>query len=94
MQLRLPKLPIALTLAFLALAACTKRGDTPLWMMGEDDDAICRADNVAPGSPAYVACRKERDALRSAEAARADRKQRELGQFMLDNPVRMQSSGF
>ncbi len=66
------KLCIALTLAVLALAACTQRGDTPLSMLGEDDDAICRANNVALGSAAYVACRRNRDAIRSNAAARAD----------------------
>ena len=85
------KLGIALALTLLALAACTRRGEVPLSMLGEDDDAICRANNVAPGSSEYVACRRNRDAIRSAAAARADRSQRELGQFMLDNPTRPQS---
>jgi hypothetical protein len=91
MQPGLAKLFLALTLAFLALAACTKRGEAPLSMLGEDDDAICRANNVAAGSSEYVACRRNRDAIRSAAAARADRSQRELGQFMVDNPTRPQS---
>jgi len=30
--------------------------------LGEDDDAICRANNVAVGSSDYVACRKNRAA--------------------------------
>ena len=29
-----------------------------------DDDAFCRANNVAAGSPEYVACRKDRDIQR------------------------------
>jgi hypothetical protein len=55
---------------------------------GDDDDAICRANNVAAGSPEYVACRKDRDAVRSNAVARADRRQRDLGEYMLNNPVR------
>jgi hypothetical protein len=86
MQLSPAKLCIALTLSALVLSACTHRGEAPLSMLGEDDDAICRANNVAVGSPAYVACRKDRDVIRSNAAARADRKQRDLGQYMLDNP--------
>ena len=53
---------------------------------GDDDDAFCRANNVKMGSPEYVACRKDRDALRNAAAARADRKQRDLGDYMLNHP--------
>jgi len=40
------------------------------------------------GSPEYVACRKDRDVQRSNAAARADQKQRSLGEYMLNNPVR------
>jgi hypothetical protein len=79
---------ILLVIATLALGACARRGEAPLSMMGEDDDAICKANNVAAGSSAYVACRRERDAMRSSGAARADTKQRELGQYMLDHPER------
>jgi hypothetical protein len=86
MQAGPAKLCIALTLTLLALSACTRRGEAPLSMLGEDDDAICRANNVAVGSPEYVACRKDRDVVRGNAAARADRKQRDLGQYMLDNP--------
>jgi len=80
------KLPIALTLAALALAACSHRGDTPVSL--GDDDAFCRANNVQVGSPEYVACRKDRDVQRSNAAARADQKQRGLAEYMLNNPVR------
>jgi hypothetical protein len=55
---------------------------------GDDDDAICRANNVAAGSPEYVACRKDRDVVRNNAVARADRRQRDLGEYMLNNPVR------
>ena len=51
-----------------------------------DDDAFCRANNVATGSPAYVACRKDRDVQRNNANARTDRRQRDLGEYMLNNP--------
>ena len=80
---------IALTLAALTLAACAKRNDLPVnTSLTEDDDTFCRANNVAAGSPEYVACRKDRDVQRSNAIARADRKQRDLGEYMMNNPVR------
>jgi hypothetical protein len=80
------KFAIALTLAALALAGCSHRGDTPVSL--GDDDAFCRANNVQAGSSEYVACRRDRDAQRANAAARADQKQRDLGEYMLNNPVR------
>jgi hypothetical protein len=79
---------IALTLAALALGACVERSQIPVSSLGEDDDAICRANGVAVGSPAYVACRKDRDVIRSNATAHADRAQRDLGEYMLNNPDR------
>ena len=55
---------------------------------GDDDDAFCRANNVKMGSPEYVACRKDRDVQRNNANARADRAQRNLGEYMLNNPTR------
>jgi hypothetical protein len=86
MQLSSAKLCTALILAALALSACARRGEAPASLITEDDDAICRANNVAVGSPEYVACRKDRDVARNNAAARADRKQRDLGEFMLNHP--------
>ena len=80
------KLPIALTLAALTLAACSHRGEVPVAM--GDDDAFCRANNVQVGSSEYVACRKDRDVQRAHAVERADQKQRQLGEYMLNNPVR------
>ena len=80
------KFRIALTLAALALAACSHRGDTSVAL--GDDDTFCRANNVQIGSPEYVACRKDRDVQRGNAAARADQKQRGLAEYMLNNPVR------
>jgi hypothetical protein len=53
-----------------------------------DDDAFCRANNVAVGSPEYVTCRKNRDVQRVNANARVDRRQRDLGEYMLNNPTR------
>jgi hypothetical protein len=86
MQFSSAKLCTTLILAALALSACARRGEVPASTLTEDDDAICRANNVAVGSTEYVACRKDRDALRNNAAARADRKQRDLGEYMLNNP--------
>jgi hypothetical protein len=78
---------IALALAALALGGCAeRRGQVPVSDLNGDDDAICRANGVAAGSPTYVACRKDRDAARSTAIARADHAQRDLGEYMLDHP--------
>jgi hypothetical protein len=80
------KFPVALALAALTLAACSHRGDTSVSL--GDDDAFCRANNVQVGSAEYVACRKSRDSQRANSAEHADQKQRQLGEYMLNNPVR------
>ncbi len=87
MQLKPAKLATALIVLALALSACTRRGESPMTgTLGEDDDTFCRANNVAVGSSAYVACRKDRDAQRGNAASRADNTQRKLGEYMLNNP--------
>ena len=72
----------------LSLAACAARHEGPVVAAGnDDDDSVCRANNtVAPGSPDYVACRKDRDVLRQRAEARADRRQRDLGEYMMNHP--------
>ena len=78
---------IALLLLAPLLAGCLERGrPTIVDSSGSDDDAICRANNVAAGSSEYVACRRDRDVLRSNANARADRRQRDLGEYMLNHP--------
>ena len=57
-----------------------------LTVYADDDDAFCRANNVKTGSPEYVACRKDRDVQRNNANTRADRAQRNLGEYMLNNP--------
>jgi hypothetical protein len=85
MQLGSVKLAVALTVV-LALSACAQRSQVALSTLGEDDDALCRANNVAVGSSQYIACRKDRDVLRNNAAGRADRRQRDLGEYMLNHP--------
>lgn len=82
-----PRLLTALGLA-LALSACSARYQTPVAVGGDDDDAVCQSRGYAQGSPEYVACRKDRDVQRNGAVARADRRQRDLGEYMLNNPVR------
>ena len=79
---------IALTLTAMLLSACARRTDVPMSSLGDDDDAICRANSVVVGSPEYAACRKDRDVQRSNSIQRADRAQRNLGEYMLNNPNR------
>jgi hypothetical protein len=79
---------IILTLAALALAACASRNEVPVSGLGEDDDAICRANNVAVGSSEYVACRKNRDVQRGNAAAKVDRGQRNLSETMINTPYK------
>ena len=82
------RLCIALLLVAPLLGGCLERGQpTMVNANGDDDDAFCRASN-AVGSPEYVACRKDRDVQRNNANARADRQQRNLGEYMLNNPVR------
>ena len=79
---------IPLLLVAPLLAGCLERGPpTVANTLAEDDDTFCRANNVAAGSPEYIACRKDRDVQRDAAAARSDRKQRDLGEYMMNNPV-------
>jgi hypothetical protein len=88
MQLSSAKLCLVLTLIALSLSACARRGQVPVASLDGDDDAICRANNVAPGSPQYVACIKDRDAQRGNATSRADSAQRNLAERMLNHPDR------
>jgi hypothetical protein len=86
------KLPVALALTALALASCARRGELPATAsstLSEDDDVFCRkGGQVASGSPEYVNCRRDRDAQRGLAIDRADKKQRDLGEYMLNNPTK------
>jgi hypothetical protein len=78
----------AMALVMASLVGCASRHDVPQSAgMTEDDDTFCRAGGkVAPGSPDYIYCRKDRDAARNAAVERADRKQRDLADYMLNHP--------
>jgi hypothetical protein len=80
-----PRLLAAVLLAII-LSACSARYQTPVAMGGDDDDAVCQSRGNALGSPEYVACRKDRDVQRSSATTRADRRQRDLGEYMLNHP--------
>jgi hypothetical protein len=78
---------IALLLIAPLLGGCLERGQPTLVNAGgDDDDAFCRANNVAVGSSEYIACRKDRDVQRNNANARADRRQRDLGDYMMNHP--------
>jgi hypothetical protein len=79
----------ALAFAALSLGACASRNEVPAYehLSSEDDDAYCQqGGRVKIGTPDYVYCRKERDAARNTAVARADRKQRDLAEYMMNNP--------
>ena len=76
---------IILSLVAPLLAGCLERGQPTMVDSGGDDDAFCRASN-AVGSQEYVACRKDRDVQRSNANARTDRRQRNLGEYMVNHP--------
>ena len=80
--------PIALLLIAPLLAGCLERGQPTMVDASGDDDAFCRANNVAAGSPEYVACRKDRDVQRGHAKPAPTARQRNLGEYMLNNPIR------
>ena len=79
---------LELLLTASMLAGCFERGQPVMVDTSADDDAFCRANNVAPGSNEYVNCRKNRDVQRGNANARSDRAQRNLAEHMLNNPAR------
>ena len=87
----MPSGPVKHLVAFLLLApllaGCLERGQPVMVDSSGDDDAFCRA-GAAAGSPEYVACRKDRDVQRNNANSRADKRQRNLGEYMLNNPTR------
>jgi hypothetical protein len=81
------RLLIPLLLIAPLLAGCLERGQPTMVDSGGDDDAFCRGSH-AVGSPEYVNCRKDRDVQRANANSRADKRQRNLGEYMLNNPTR------
>jgi hypothetical protein len=80
------RLYIVLLLVAPLLVGCLERGQPTMVDTSGDDDAFCRANNVAPGSSEYIACHKDRDVQRNNANARTDRRQRDLGEYMLSHP--------
>jgi hypothetical protein len=77
---------IALAITGVCLSACSHNPPLVSAAGIDDDDTYCRSNNVQAGSPEYTACRKDRDVLRNAAQAKADRRQRDLGEYMLNHP--------
>ena len=77
---------IAFLLVAPLLTGCLERGQPTMVDTTPDDDAFCRGSH-AVGSPEYVACRKDRDVQRGNANTRADKRQRNLGEYMLNNPT-------
>ena len=86
MRRNLARTSLALLIAAPLLAGCLERGQPTMVDSSADDDAFCRASNVKQGSPEYVACRKDRDVQRQHADTRSDRRQRDLGEYMLNHP--------
>ena len=87
MRLMTTRRLVALIFAALSLAACATRADAPAYAgLSQDDDSYCRANGGPPGSSQYVTCRKDRDVQRSDAVTRADRQQRDLGDWMINHP--------
>ena len=72
----------------LALTGCAnlERHAVPVEASQNDDDAYCKQSAGPQGSNPYVACRKDRDVQRSDAVTRADKKQRDLGEYMMNHP--------
>lgn len=77
---------LVLTTALL-LGGCAQFERNTAPQANVDDDAICRAEGE-PGSPGYVACRKNRDvqSSRASGNLRIERSHRNLAEDMLNNP--------
>jgi len=87
MNTKVSRIAGAFTVAALLLAGCAQFERNQPVANVVDDDAYCRA-NGEPGSPAYVACRKDRDVASSRAAgseARMERAHRNLAEDMLNN---------
>jgi hypothetical protein len=83
-----PRFAFVLAATGLLLAGCAQFERQAAPVDTVDDDAYCRANGVAPGSAAYVACRKDRDVAASRSASSGsgiERAHRNLAEDMLNN---------
>ncbi len=86
MRLHSPLRILAVAALALTAAACSTRSQTPSYVnLQGDDDAFCKANGGQPGSSEFANCLKNRDVQRSNAIVRADRAQRNLGEYMLNN---------
>jgi hypothetical protein len=70
----------AIALSVLVLSGCAELDrQRPANLV--DDDALCRANGAAPGSPAYAACLKDRDIA----ANRADQRMQNTHQRLTED---------
>lgn len=87
MHRKAPRHLFFLALVALPLSACVSRYSAPMSAgLAEDDDSYCRSHAGTAGSPEYVACRKDRDVQRSNAVTRADKKQQDLAEWMMNHP--------
>jgi len=81
-----PATAIAVLAAGFLMSACAQFDRTTLpQAAATDDDAICRQQGE-PGSPPYVACRRDRDvgAARASSNAGVERAHKNLAEDMLN----------
>ena len=69
------------------LAGCLERGQPTMVDTSADDDAFCRANNVAVGSTEYVNCRKNRDVQRGNAKPAPTAPSAISAEQMLNNPT-------
>ena len=76
---------IILTLTALALASCAGvERHQPAAQSQTDDDAYCKSTAGQQGSPAYIACLKDRDVAAARSDQRLERTHRNLSERMLN----------
>src|SRR5258708_12851013 len=85
MRLNSMRLLIPLLLIAPLLAGCLERGQPTMTISGgDDDDAFCRANNVAVGSSEYIAYPKVRDDQPNHANARAHPPHPDLGKYLIN----------
>lgn len=86
MRLISPLRILAVATLALTTAGCASRSQAPSYAAVQgDDDAYCKANAGQPGSTEFANCLKNRDVQRGNAIVRADRAQRNLGEYMLNN---------
>ncbi len=74
----------ALAVTALSLGGCASfERHQPTAESRTDDDTYCKTNGGPPGSPAYVACRKDRD-VAASHSDRMEKTHRDLAERMLN----------